>query len=481
MGGMDAICVICVAMNLWFVWFLCELVPHPSSARKPQPSLLQVLVGMQKPLLDCPEFVSEWISQGRTSVTNNLLECLPKRKNVQVSHFPRLPCIEHLRNICGGGSISRSCRTRLCIVLCRLLIQKNTSKNTSMNVHAWVASLLLESFHILSEFVSSLPKFTKLESQDWSWTNSADSLSSSAASKSISLISHELLWTWQEKCGFMSRCAIFTECKYCTAAAAFLKATRTLSLSMCCSAVGCSKVFSQQLHGKCGNRHFICRKDCDNIRMLAAFQDLKLLEKLSDPFLIELFLQDAFQGNWGVFCFQSACKNNSRSALGEPSIDTKDVGLGLGRCILWFHLERIVARRRPCVSNGPVSTPTSPKQPPYARGSQTIFETLCRTRLCIVLCRLLIQKEKYIQEYLNECSCLRRLFAFRILSYPFWICFVFTKFTKLESQDWSWTNSADSLSSSAASKSISLIFPRIAVNVAENVRLYVTMCDIHRV
>ena len=48
------LCDLCCVMNLRFLWFLCELVPHPSSARKPQPSLLQVLVGMQKPLLDHP-------------------------------------------------------------------------------------------------------------------------------------------------------------------------------------------------------------------------------------------------------------------------------------------------------------------------------------------------------------------------------------------------------------------------------------------
>ena len=34
--------------------------------------------------------------------------------------------------------------------------KKNTSKNTSMNVHVWVVSLLFESFRILSESVSSL-------------------------------------------------------------------------------------------------------------------------------------------------------------------------------------------------------------------------------------------------------------------------------------------------------------------------------------
>ena len=221
------LCDLCCVMNLWFVWFLYELVPHPLSARTPQPNLLQVLVGMQKPLLDCPEFVSEWISQGRTSVTNNLLECFPKRKNVQVNHFPRLPCIEHLRNICGGGSMSRSCRTRLCIVLCRLLIQKEKYIQEYLSECSCLSRLF--AFRMLSYpfwicFVFT--KFTKLESQDWSWTNSADSLSSSAASKSISLFSHELLWTWQKLCGFMSRCAIETECKYCTAAAALLKATR---------------------------------------------------------------------------------------------------------------------------------------------------------------------------------------------------------------------------------------------------------------
>ena len=42
--------------------------------------------------------------------------------------------------------------------------------------------------------------------------------------------------------GLISRCAIETECKYCTAAAALLKATRTPLLSMACSVVDMSRV-----------------------------------------------------------------------------------------------------------------------------------------------------------------------------------------------------------------------------------------------
>ena len=97
-------------------------VPHPGSARKPQPSLLQVLVGKQKLLVDHQKICFERIGQGRTSVKSNLMEGFPKSKNVQVGHLPCLPCIEGLKEIRGSRSIRRSRRTRLCVVLCRLLI-----------------------------------------------------------------------------------------------------------------------------------------------------------------------------------------------------------------------------------------------------------------------------------------------------------------------------------------------------------------------
>ena len=77
---------------------------------------------------------------------------------------------------------------------------------------------------------------------------------------------------------------------------------------------------------------------------------------------------------------------------------------------------------------------------PCIRGTRSISQS-CRTCLCI--CPLQMQKnhqDKYIQKYLNECSHLSRLFAFWILSYPFWICFMFRKLN--QSQNSGWTNSA---------------------------------------
>ena len=97
-------------------------VPHPGSARKPQPSLLQVLFGNQKLITDSQKVFFERIRQGRTSLGNNLLEGLPKSENIQLCHLPCLPCIEGLQEIGGSWSVRRSRRTRLCVVLCRLLI-----------------------------------------------------------------------------------------------------------------------------------------------------------------------------------------------------------------------------------------------------------------------------------------------------------------------------------------------------------------------
>ena len=99
-------------------------VPHPGSARKPQPSLLQVLVGMQKLLSDRQEIFFGRICQRPTSITNNLIECLPKSENVKVLHLPVLPFIEHFKTICKCWSIGGCGRTRLCEVLCRLLIHQ---------------------------------------------------------------------------------------------------------------------------------------------------------------------------------------------------------------------------------------------------------------------------------------------------------------------------------------------------------------------
>ena len=97
-------------------------VPHPGSTRKPQPSLLQVLLGNQKLISDSQQVFFERIGQGRTSLANNLLEGLPKSENIQLSHLPFLPYIEGLKEICGSWCVRRSRRTRLCVVLCRLLI-----------------------------------------------------------------------------------------------------------------------------------------------------------------------------------------------------------------------------------------------------------------------------------------------------------------------------------------------------------------------
>ena len=97
-------------------------VPHPASTRKPQPSLLQVLLGNQKLISDSQKVFFERIGQGRTSLGNNLLEGLPKSENIQLHHLPSLPYTEGLKDIRGSWSVRRSRRTRLCVVLCRLLI-----------------------------------------------------------------------------------------------------------------------------------------------------------------------------------------------------------------------------------------------------------------------------------------------------------------------------------------------------------------------
>ena len=74
---------------------------------------------------------------------------------------------------------------------------------------------------------------------------------------------------------------------------------------------------------------------------LAGFHDLELLRKLNH-LLIELWLQDAFQGAWGSLYFQGAWKNNPCYTFGEQTIAGKDVSpvAVVGWGILWFDLGR---------------------------------------------------------------------------------------------------------------------------------------------
>ena len=113
---------VCDELVLWVVSLGTGRVPHPGSARKPQPSLLQVLFANQKLISDSQKVFFERIRQGRTSLGNNLLEGLPKSENIQLCHLPCLPYTEGLQHIGGSWSVRRSRRTRLCVVLCRLLI-----------------------------------------------------------------------------------------------------------------------------------------------------------------------------------------------------------------------------------------------------------------------------------------------------------------------------------------------------------------------
>ena len=57
---------------------------------------------MQKLLLDQEEIFIKRIRQRPTSLTNNLFECFPKSKNIEVGHLPRLPCIFHFFQVCKG-------------------------------------------------------------------------------------------------------------------------------------------------------------------------------------------------------------------------------------------------------------------------------------------------------------------------------------------------------------------------------------------
>ena len=73
---------VCDELVLWVVSLGTGRVPHPGSARKPQPSLLQVLFANQKLISDSQKVFFERIRQGRTSLGNNLLEGLPKSENI---------------------------------------------------------------------------------------------------------------------------------------------------------------------------------------------------------------------------------------------------------------------------------------------------------------------------------------------------------------------------------------------------------------
>ena len=102
---------------------------------------------------------------------------------------------------------------------------------------------------------------------------------------------------------------------------------------------------AQQLHEKCRIRHFIRRKHLCNVQMLACFHDLELAKKLVHRLLIALWVLDAFQGHSGSLCFQGAWKHRPCCTCGQQTIAGKDVWpvIGVGRCILWFDLGRIVA------------------------------------------------------------------------------------------------------------------------------------------
>ena len=104
--------------------------------------------------------------------------------------------------------------------------------------------------------------------------------------------------------------------------------------------------FAQQLHNnKCRKRH--CRNHCRNVRMLAGFHDLELLEKLNGHLLIKVWFQESFQGDWRSLYFQGAEKNHPCCTFGEQTIADKDVSPVIevvGWVILWFDLGRFFAR-----------------------------------------------------------------------------------------------------------------------------------------
>ena len=109
--------------------------------------------------------------------------------------------------------------------------------------------------------------------------------------------------------------------------------------------------FAQQLHDKCRKRHFIGSKHCDNIGMLAGFQDLELSKKLNDHVLIKLWFQDAFQGAWGykgaTGMVSLSEKPISVAPLASKPLQKKDVSpviAVVGRSFVWCDLGRFVAR-----------------------------------------------------------------------------------------------------------------------------------------
>ena len=79
LDGLDRCDLCCDELVICAVSLGIGRVPHPGSARKPQP-MLQVLVGMQKLLSDRQEIFFERICQRPTSRTNNLMECFPRAK-----------------------------------------------------------------------------------------------------------------------------------------------------------------------------------------------------------------------------------------------------------------------------------------------------------------------------------------------------------------------------------------------------------------
>ena len=195
LDGLDG-CDWFLMVFVWFVWFAWFVlwwtrdlfgffgtgrVPHPGSAGKPQPSL-HVLVGMQKLLLDQEEIFFKRIRQRPTSLTNNLLECFPNTENIEVGHLPFLPSLQrttaygptstdfcesfnawktwkmadldifarypgqpssmssmHWRSQRNSWKLERTPELQDSSLRSR---KKNTSKNTSMNVHPpWVPRL----------------------------------------------------------------------------------------------------------------------------------------------------------------------------------------------------------------------------------------------------------------------------------------------------------------------------------------------------
>ena len=212
-----------------------------------------------------------------------------------------------------------------------------------MNVHAWVVFLLFESFLNLFN-VQNVQK--KLKSQNWSSTNSARllellcrikvnqfdfprmavNLVAQVARLDVSMCNRDWMQILHRSCSIAERY------HHAIVVNGFL--FRRLV-----------QRFSQQLHDECRFRRFIGRKNCDNVLMLAGFQDCKLPKKLIHHLLIKFLLLDAFQGCRGFFDYQGACKNHPRCTCGEPILGCKDfepVGV-VSRGILWVNFDWFIA------------------------------------------------------------------------------------------------------------------------------------------